>query len=347
MSGQLSFLKNRDLGFNQNQIVAVSYRGINSQQILDTYRTELKKYNSIINICGAYSFPAGYFHTATARTGNSSLAINQNKIDYEFLETFDIKLVEGRNFSREIASDTTGSIIINKAAVNRMGWQSGIGKKMVIDWMGWEVEVIGVVEDFHYASLYEKIEPLVLFLDPYVPFEYFFIRIKPENISYSLEVLEDKWGEIIADQPFEYFFIDEKFAQFYYSVERWNTIVTYSSILAIFIACVGLFGLTALIMVKRTKEIGIRKVVGASVQSIVLMLSSQFTKWILLANIIAWPTSYYVMDLWLQNFAYKIEMNWWIFIFAGCIGLAVAITVIGFQAIKSALTNPVESLRYE
>ena len=177
--------------------------------------------------------------------------------------------------------------------------------------------------------------------------EYFFVKTKPEETSITLELLEEKWKQIIPDQPFDYFILDQRFAQFYNSEERWNRIVTYSSVIAIFIACFGLFGLCALLMSKRTKEIGIRKVVGASVRNIIVMLSSEFTKWILLANIIAWPTAYYAMDLWLQNFAYKIEISLWTFALAGCIGLLIALVVIGFQAIKTAMTNPVESLRYE
>jgi len=347
MSDQLKYLKTHNLGFNQNQIIVLPYRGLSSQQALDTYRTELNKYGSIIKVSGAYSYPAGSFHNATATSENSSLSINHCKIDYDFLETFGIVLKEGRNFSRNIASDTTAAIIINEAVVNRMGWKQAIGKKMIIEWMGWEVEVVGVVEDFHYASLHEKIEPLIFFLDPFVPLEYFFVKIKPEDISQTLGLLKDKWKRIVSNQPFEYFFLDQKFAQFYHSEERWSRIVTYASILAISIACFGLFGLSALVMTKRTKEIGIRKVVGASVKNLILMLTKEFNKWILMANIIAWPVAYYAMDLWLQNFAYKIELSWLTFVLAGSLGFFIALVVIGIQAIKTARANPIEALRYE
>ena len=347
MSNQLDFIKTRNLGFNHNQIVVLPYRSTNSQQTLDTYREFLSKYSSILHVSGAYSFPAGSFHNANAKSENSSISINHNKVDYDFVDTFGMTLKEGRNFSRDIASDTTGAILINEAVVDRMGWKSPVGKKMVIEWMGWEVEVIGVLKNFHYASLYEKIEPLVFFLDPFVPLEYFFVKIKPENIAHTLDILGESWKQIVPDQPFEYFFLDEKFAQFYQSEERWSRIVTYSSVLAIFIACFGLFGLSALIMTRRTKEIGIRKVVGASIYHIVMSLSSEFTKWIIMANVIAWPIAFYIMDLWLQNFAYKTAMSWWMFFFATCIGMFIALGVVSFQAIKTAKTNPVESLRYE
>jgi len=186
MSNQMSYLQMHNLGFDKDHIVVMPYRGKSSQQTLDNFRTELNQYTAILNVSGGYSYPAGNFHTANISSDNRSLSINHSKIDYDFLETFGITLKEGRDFSRTIASDTTAAIIINEAVVNQMGWNSAIGKKMIIDWMGWEVEVIGVVEDFHYASLHENISPLVFYLDPFVPLEYFFVKIKPKDISQTL-----------------------------------------------------------------------------------------------------------------------------------------------------------------
>ena len=347
MSNQLDFIKTRNLGFNHDQIVVIPYRSTNSQQTLDTYRELLHKHSSILNVSGAYSYPAGSFHSASAKSKNSLLSINHTKIDYNFVDTFGMTLKEGRNFSRDIASDTTGAILINEAVVDHMGWKSPVGKKMVIDWMGWEVEVIGVIRNFHYASLYEKIEPLVFFLDPFVPLEYFFVKIKPENISQTLDLLGESWKQIVPDQPFEYFFLNEKFAQFYHSEERWSRIVTYSSVLAIFIACFGLFGLSALIMTRRTKEIGVRKVVGASIYHIIVSLSSEFTKWILMANVFAWPVGYIIMTNWLQNFTYRITIEWWIFFIAGFLTLMIALMTVIYHSVKTANVNPIQSLRYE
>ena len=347
MSDQLEYLKMRNLGFKADQIIAIPYRGKNSQQTLDTYRTNLNQYTSVLNVSGAYSYPGGAYHTANATSDDKEISINHIKVDYDFLETFGITLKKGRNFSRNIFSDTTRAVIINEAIANRLGGELAIGKKMIIDWMGWEVKVIGIIENFHYASLHERIGPLVLYLDPFVPLDYFFVRIKPTDISQTLGILKDKWYRIVPDHPFEYFYLDQKFAEFYRSEERWSTIVKYSSIFAVFIACFGLFGLSALTMAKRTKEIGIRKVVGASVNSLITMLSKEFTRWIILANIIAWPIAYYVMDIWLRNFAYKINISWWSFVLAGSIGLVIALSVVGFQALKTIRENPIEALRYE
>ena len=213
--------------------------------------------------------------------------------------------------------------------------------------MGWETEVIGVIKDFHYTSLHENIGPVVLYLDPFVPVYNFFVKIKPEKISETLALLNSKWHQIVPDHPFEYFFLDEKFDQLYQSDERWSSIVEYTSILAVLIACFGLFGFSALVMTKRTKEIGIRKAVGASVNNMILMLTNEFTKWIIWANIIAWPCAYLVMERWLQNFAYKIDISLWLFMFAGLIALFIAWFTISTHAIKAALANPVEALRYE
>ncbi len=347
MSNQLNYLKSQNLGFNGEQVVAIPFHGGNSQQTLDTYRTTLKPYTSVINVTGAIAYPGSYFHIANVLSENASVSARNLKIDYDFLDTFGIRLSEGRNFSRNIHTDTSKAIIVNQAFVNRMDWSSAIGKTVVIEWMGWDLEVIGVINNFHYASLHEKIGPLVLFLDPYVPLNYYFVKIKPEKISETISLLKDKFYQIVPDHPFEYSFLDQSFNQLYNFEERWNQIVKYSSVLAILIAGFGLFGLSALRMTKRTKEIGIRKVAGASVSSVILMLSKEFFKWVVLANLIAWPIAYIMMDRWLQNFAYKTDIYWWIFLIAGATAILITWVTISTHAIKVALTNPVDSLRYE
>ena len=347
MSNQLDYLKTKNLGFNKDQILVIPYRGTKSQQVLDNYRAALTKYGSIINVSGSYTFPSGYYDTAQATSGNTSLSINHTKVDYDYVKTLGITLKEGRDFSRNIASDTTGAIIVNEAVVDRMDWKSALGKKIVIEWMGWEVKVIGVIKNFHYASLHEKIEALVFYLDPFVPLQNFFVKINSADIYQTLDLLRDKWKQVVPDYPFEYFFLDQRFAQHYHSEERWSTIIKYASIVSIFIACFGLFGLSALVMSKRTKEIGIRKVVGASIMDIFLLLSKEFMKWIILANIIAWPCAYLSMNYWLQNFAYKIDVAPWIYLLATIVAAVIALATISTQAFKAAIKNPVETLQYE
>jgi len=347
MADQMNFINTKSTGFDDEQIVTLAFHGKNSQHTLDTYRSEIQQYANILNVSGATSYPGGSFHQAQTIGKDRSISTNQIKIDYDFLQTFGIVLKEGRDFSREIASDTTKAIIVNQAFVNQMGMKSALGKKVVIEWMGWEVEIVGVMKDFHYSSFHEHIGPLVLFLDPYVPLNFVFIKIRPDKTQETLAMLRAKWQEIVQDHPFEYFFLDQKLNQLYHSEERWSHIVNYASIIAVMISCFGLFGLTALIMTKRTKEIGIRKVVGASVKSIIVMVSNQFIKWIILANIIAWPAAYLIMNSWLQNFAYKITVGWELYILSAGIVLIVAIFTVFTMVIRVALANPVEALRYE
>ena len=347
MSHQLNYLKTQNPGFNSEQIIVIPFHGGDSQHTLDNYRTELNQYSSIINITGADAYAGGGFNGAVAEKGDASYSINISRIDYNYLETFGMTLKSGRDFSKYFTSDIATAIIVNEAFVNKLGWQSAIGNKLKIKWIGGEVEVIGVIKDFHYASLHEEIAPLVFYVDPEVAIEYIFVKIAPEDIPATIALLKDKWQELAPNQPFNYSFLDQKFAQLYRSEERWSTIVKYSSMSAIFIACFGLFGLSALVIAKRTKEIGIRKVLGASVAGIILLLSKEFSKWVLLANIFAWPIAWYAMNKWLQNFAYRINIGWWPFLLAGVLVLVIALLTVSYQAIRAALANPVESLRYE
>jgi putative ABC transport system permease protein len=234
---------------------------------------------------------------------------------------------------------------VNEAAVDFMQMDSPIDKKFSI----WQAEgkIIGIVKNFHSLSLYNEICPVVMTLIPFMPPTQCFIRIKPENIKTSLAIIENEWNEAVPGYPFQYEFLDDAFRRQYTSEERIGTLFKYFSILAIFISCIGLFGLASFIARRRTKEIGLRKVLGASVSSIFFMLSKEFIKWIIIANVIAWPVAYYFMNKWLQDFAYRIEITWWMFALAGGIALVIALATISFQAVKAATANPVEALKYE
>ena len=347
MADQLNFLRKTDLGFKSEQIVVIPFDGERSQQTLDAYRSELKKYPDIVNVSGAISYPGGNFHSAGVRSEEQEVSAIHIKIDYDFIDTFGMYLKEGRNFSRSIASDTTKALIVNEAFVRQMGWKSALGKKAVIEWQGWETEIIGVVSDFHYASFHEKIGPLVFYLDPYVPLYYFFVKMQSKDISRSFALLEDKWHLVTVDQPFDYFFLDKKLNHLYSNDEYWQEIMLYASILALLITCFGLIGFSSLTLSGRTKEIGIRKVVGASFNNLIRLLSREFLKAAILANLIAWPFAWYVMDRWLQNFSYKTAMSLWTFVLAGAVVLVIAFLSVSSQVIKAALANPLDSLRYE
>ncbi|MGH7452210.1 MAG: ABC transporter permease, partial [bacterium] len=205
---------------------------------------------------------------------------------------------------------------------------------------------IGIVQDFHFASLHEKIEPAVFHIWPQ-RYSCFAVKMRVADISEATAFLRSTWSRIIPHQPFEFFFLDEEFNRQYEKDERVGRIFGYAATLAIFIACLGLFGLAAFSAEQRTKEIGVRKVMGASVAGIVGLLSKDFIKLVLIANVVAWPVAYYAMNRWLQNFAYRLDLGWWVFALAGGLALVIALLTVSTQAIKAALANPVEALRYE
>jgi len=250
-----------------------------------------------------------------------------------------LEVVEGRNFSDEFVTDPNNSIILNQTAIRKFEMDSPIGKKV------FNRTIIGVVKDFNYQSLHQKIKPLGLIYMCGV--DKANIKISTKNLSVTLSYVEEKWKTLSPDYPFEYHFLNESYEQLYESEKKAGTLFNFFSLIAIFIACLGLYGLVSFSAEQRTKEIGIRKVLGASVTEIVYMLSKEFLKWVVIGNIIAWPIAYYAMYKWLQNFAYRIDLSWWMFVLAGALALVVALLTVSYQAIKAARANPVDTLRYE
>ena len=223
-----------------------------------------------------------------------------------------------------------------------MGMVSPIGKKL------WGKRIIGVVKDYHYKSLHEPIEPIVLSLTNKW-FYYIFIKLNPHSfdLAGTIESIKYVYEKFVSEYPFEFHFLDIDIENFYYKEKQIHKAFTYFTFLGIFIACLGLFGLASFTAEQRTKEIGIRKVAGASVSSIVLLLTKEFTKWVLISNLIAWPFAYYTMNKWLQNFAYRVNIGIWIFVLSASLALIIALVTVSYQSIKAAVANPVESLRYE
>jgi len=256
-----------------------------------------------------------------------------------------MEMASGRNFSPEFATDNTDALLINEAAADAIGWDKPLGKKI----QGYEPNprtIIGVVKDFHFSSPHRKIAPLFI-SNRMDRLRAIFVRIKPVGIAAALDFLEKKWKKFDPARPFEYYFLDESFEQQYRADEKLSKIFSNFTFFAIFIACLGLLGLISYAAEQRTKEIGIRKTLGASVPNIVVLLSREFALMVLIANIIAWPTAYLALNKWLQNFAYKTEINPWIFVMSAFLALVIAILTISFQSVKAALANPVDSLKYE
>jgi putative ABC transport system permease protein len=273
--------------------------------------------------------------------------------DDKFISTLDMEIIAGRNFSEDIVTDSAEAAIINEIAAKQLGWDNPIGKTIkrripgpgnTADWS--PKTVIGVVKDFHLSSLHMEIEPLFIG-NELENLNTVSIRISPYDVNGTLDLIKQKWNEITPNLPFDYLFLDESFDSLYQSEESLQDITFYFSFLAIFLGCLGLYGLSSFATEQRTKEIGIRKVLGASIPSIIRLLSKKFIILVVISIIIACPISYYIMNRWLENYPYRINIGFDIFVYSGVLALLTAIIAVNYRVIKSALNNPVDSLRNE
>ena len=294
--------------------------------------------------------PGGFFdvHMFDVEGHNEKWRSRTEFADFQFVKTLGLKVIAGRDFSPEYPTDTTDAVLINRTAAANLGWtpEQAIGK-----WIKNTVRdnkkrtVIGVIDDFNFLSLKENMDALVI--SPAMDRRVTLIKLKPGNIEAALASIKKDYNKAAPVYPFEYSFLDQKFDELYKTDIRQQTILSIFSGLAIFIACLGLFGLASFTAAKRIKEIGVRKVLGSSTQGIVMLLSKDMLKPVLIATIIAIPVGYYAMNKWLQNFAYRTPLHWWIFVLAAVITFGIALFTISFKAVKAAMANPVESLRTE
>ncbi|QMU31207.1 ABC transporter permease [Adhaeribacter radiodurans] len=353
---QLNYLQNKDLGFNKEQTLVFRMEGTRMQQAYEQFKTELLRNPNVLAATASYGEPGGVAagETIRLRGDKNDRYINMFAVDYDYLPVLNMQMVAGRPFSRKFKTDEKQGFILNETAVKEFNLgtpEQVIGKE--IFWDEWEApnqvkngKVVGVVKDFHFKTIQQKIEPLVMHVYP-AAFTWMTVRIRPTNISATLADLEKTWRTMAPEYPFTYHFLDESFGKMIAKEHKMSQVFTIFSGLAIFIACLGLLGLVAFAAQQRTKEIGIRKVLGASVPQIMLLLSRDFTKLILIAIVIACPIAWYGMNKWLQNFAYRIDINWWVFGLAGMGALLIALLTVSFQAIKAAVANPVNALRSE
>jgi len=282
--------------------------------------------------------------------GKESFTLNLSVCDPSFMKVMKLQMVEGRFFSDEFLTDTT-AIIINESAAKLLEWKDPIGK--IINDYGRKrrnFKVIGVVKDFYYESKHQKVRPMALFKlnGAYSnSANYISIRVNSNRISDALKTIDNNWKKYANGLPLEYNFLNDEYDILYKNERQTQQLFVAFSILAILIACLGLLGLSSYIAEQRTKEIGIRKVMGASVTTITYILSANFTKWVLISNLFAWPIAYYLMTKWLEDFAYKVSLSWWMFAVAALLSILIAIITISYQSIKAATRNPIDSLRYE
>ena len=351
---QSDYIKNKKLGFNKEHVIVMPNPG---KQLTERYKSILSTYPNVLNTSRSASvpgrkLPSNLFRPSSDSAYSDGLMMNHLQVDHRFISTYGLELVEGRDFSKDISSDKYGTFILNEAALRKLGWTSLAnqklelifpeGGKLKVEAQG---DVVGVVKDFHYKSLHHEIEPLIIMTGSW--FEYFAIRIRSDDVAGTLSFLKTQWKEIAPNKPFDYFFLDDDYDKLYRTEEQIGTLSGLFSILAIFVASLGLFGLASFTAQLRIKEIGIRKVLGASVSNLVLMLSKEFALLVGIANLIAWPIAYYAMNRWLQDFAYRIDLEIWAFVLSGFLALFIALSTVSYQAWKVARTNPVDALRYE
>ncbi len=353
VSNQLDYMRSLDLGFDEEQ-VAVLPSSDSILQNLDDFKNRLLQNPDVLNVSAASRVPSGrLLDSAGARvlSGETSQPITFRiamiMVDYDYIPTFKMELAAGRNFSRQMGTDPDQAFILNETAVKQIGWESP--ERAIGEGFGYgrrQGQVIGVVKDFHFESLHQEISPIVMFLSE-SHLGQIAVRISPQNIPQTMGFLKKTWVEMRPNYPFSYYFIDKNFDQQYRSEEKLQQIFSCFAFLAVFIGCLGLFGLASYSAERRTKEIGIRKVLGASSSRLVFLLSKEFTKWALLANVFAWPLAYWVMSRWLQNFAYRAHISFGTFFLAGALAWLIALLTVSYQAVKASLADPVSSLKYE
>lgn len=350
---QLNFLQKKKLGFNAERVVVLPLRGNRLREKANIFKSEFMNLSCVSNISTSRFVPGrdmdGSGYVPEGYDENNPIIIFTNMVDHDYIETMQMEIINGRSFSREFSTDST-AVIINETLVKKLGWENPLGKKITTfrNDTTLDLRVIGVVKDFHFRSLHAVIDPSLMFITPSHA-ENLNIRLHAGNVQKQLESIREKWQEVEATMPFDYYFLEEDFNKQYKAEQRIGEIFIYFTIIAIFIACLGLFGLASYNAEQKHKEIGIRKALGSSVQGIVFMLSKQYTKWVLIANILAWPIAWYFMNDWLGNFAYSINLPeyWWIFITAAFVTILIAVFTVSYQAIKAALTNPVDAMKYE
>ncbi len=350
---QIRLLRNRDMGYNRDHIVVLPILDARLDANIETLRNELKK-NPLIQHVSSSSSLLNNVRTRLdadwpGRPRDDKLSFYTVDTDHEFIDLYGMKIVSGRNFSAGFPSDQTGAFLINETGLKALGWENPIGKefKLIGNRRG---RIVGIVNDFHIQSLSQPIGPLAIYLKPPTQTwhrRYLMIKIRPGDIPGTLNGIKKTLNRVAPGYPFEYSFYDDVFDQTFRSDQKMSSLFRTFASIAILIACMGLFGLASFSTEQRTKEIGIRKVLGASVPGIVVLLGREFLKWILLANLIAWPIGYFAMNKWLENFAYRTRLSAEIFLISSLLALAIAGVTTCFQTVGSARANPVDTLRYE
>jgi putative ABC transport system permease protein len=348
MSKQLQYMRNKNIGYDKEHLIYIPLRGA-TQKSYSALKSQLENEPLVNSVSGTLQPPTymsanGGGADWDGKDPNFNPLIGYAGVDYDYVKTLKIQLAEGRAFSKNYATDSTNGVLINETLAKMIGGGSSVvGKKFNWDNNG---IITGVMKNYNYSRIQSAIEPLAVYLTP-SQINFAVVRLNAGNISRSIDEVKDIWQKVNPNYPFEYTFFDEDFAKMFQSDERMGTLFGYSSLFAILVACLGLFGLSSFMAEQRTREIGVRKVLGASISEITVLFSKEFVKWILIANILAWPFAYLLIEKLLQDYAYRIPFLWWVYPLTFVLTVTVALLTVGYQSIKAAMTNPVESLRYE
>jgi putative ABC transport system permease protein len=347
---QMDYIKNKQLGYNKEQTVIVPIDNNDIYDNMNVFKANLQNAGNVQSVSLMSGEPGGFFdgHMFDVEGHNERRNLRTEFADFDYVKTLGLSIVAGRDFSGQFPTDTTDAVLINETAAIKLGWtpQEAVGK-----WIKNTVRddakrrIIGVVNDFNFLSLKEDIDALVI--SPAMDRRVALIKLKTGNIAAGIAEIKNEYGKVAAAYPFEYNFLDQQFSDMYQKDLRQQTLLTVFAALAIFVACLGLFGLASFTTTKRIKEIGVRKVLGSSVQNIVMLLSKDLLKPVLIAIVIAVPAGYYAMDKWLQNFSYRISLQGWIFFLAAFLTILIALITVSLKSIKAATANPVTALRSE
>jgi ABC-type antimicrobial peptide transport system permease subunit len=347
VSNQIQFLRSKDLGIKKENIIKLTTLGELNEKAVEL-KQELLKNPNIENVSVSNNDLTSWNNSGPlewdGRDKSKLIEIGYNWVDNDFLETFQLKMKEGRFFSKDFTSDQSSSFILNEKAVSYLGLENPIGMK-VKSWFGVEGTIIGIVRDFNTTSLHDELGPIALLAAERE--NYMFIAINGNNVPATIKFIEQKVKELVPDDPYEYQFLDDHIDSLYKTEAITSKIAKVLTVLAIIISCLGLFGLALSTLEQRTKEIGIRKVNGARISEVLVMLNQDFVKWVFIAFVIATPIAWYAMYKWLENFAYKTTLSWWIFALSGVLALGIALLTVSWQSWRAATRNPVEALRYE
>jgi putative ABC transport system permease protein len=357
---QVNYLHNKDLGFNKEQIMFFPMRGDNMFNNMDAFKNEILKAPGVSSVSIGYGFPGdavGGDEIIVAHNGKQTTqSATQLTVDFDYIKTMGIQIVAGRDFSKEMSTDKDHAWIINETAVKQLGFgtpQKALGQDLY--WHPWGAsnpdslksgKIIGVVKDFNYKSLYDKVETAVIQIFPGAAWKVA-VKMKTAGINNTVAGVTNAWNKFTPDYPIEYKFLDENFEAMYTAEDKLRSLLWIFTSIAIFIGCLGLFGLAAYTAERRRKEVGIRKVLGASTKGVVLLLSKDFIRLVVISLLVASPVAWYFMNKWLQDFAYRVNISWWVFAVAAILALSIAFITVSFQAIKAAIANPVKSLRTE